>query len=135
MRWTQTVRLRKLTLLIKGKPKSPKVVDIKINLVPYKARELRYIKTKLARFNKTIEILVKMNRDIVIIGESYPTLSIGDHEVTEMNLVDNRTLRFLAFNTGVLKDGESILFGWYGTPREFRIDTGFKYKLPGRTTS
>jgi hypothetical protein len=127
--------IKKTDITNQGKVEAPKVVDIKINLIPYKARELRNIKTRLARFNKTIEILVKMNRDMAIIGESYPTLSIGDYEVTEMNLVDNHTLRFLAFNTGVLKDGEPILFGWYGTPKEFRIDTVFKYKLPGRTTS
>ena len=52
-----------------------------------------------------------------------------------MTLVDSRTLRYLAFNVEVLKDGESILFGWHGTAKEFRNDTGFRYKLPRQTTS
>lgn len=115
-------------------PEVPKVVDIKINLVTYKPQELKYIESTFAKFNEAAEILVKMNRDIAIFGELHPTLLIGNYEITEMNLVDNRTFRFLAFNVDKIRDGESILFGWYGAPEEFRKDTGFKYKLPGRMT-
>ncbi len=115
-------------------PEVPKVIDIKINLVTYKPQALRYIESTFAKFNKVVEILVKMNKDITIFGESYPTLLIGNYEITEMNLVDNSTLRFLAFNVYKLREEESILFGWYGQPKEFRNDTGFKYKLPGRMT-
>ncbi len=75
-----------------------------------------------------------MNKDIAIFGEFYPTLLIGNYEITELNLVDDRTLRFLAFNVDKLRDGESILFGWYGASKESRKDTGFKYKLSGRMT-
>ena len=115
-------------------PEMPRVVDIKINLITYKPQELKYIESIFTKFNKAAEILVKMNRDIAIFGELYPTLLIGNYEITEMNMVDNRTFRFLAFNVDKLRDGESILFGWYGASEEFRKDTGFKYKLPSRMT-
>lgn len=115
-------------------PEVPKVVDIKITLVTHKPQELRYIESILTKFDKAVEIMVKMDRDIAIFGELYPTLLIGNYEITEMNLVDDRTMRFLAFNINKLRDGESILFGWYGAPKEFRKDTGFKYKLSGQMT-
>ncbi len=109
--------------------KLPNILDVRIRRIPYQPSELRYFQSYLAKYQEAIEFLVKTDGPIPIGGLS-PVLYVGDMEVTESEGVEENAYRFLAFEFDQLKEGASISLGWPNQPKEQRLETKFRYKLP-----
>ena len=114
----------------------PEIRELSIRRVPFKARELRNFKSRLARRGDAIEFVVETDGPIPARG-SGPALFVGDTPVVEGGLVEDNLYRFLAFDPDTLEQGAAISFGWTDDPPEDRKATRFRFTMEdeGRATT
>jgi hypothetical protein len=109
----------------------PKILDIKIQRIPFEARKPRNFKSALADYKEAVEFLVRTSAPIPprALG---PALYVGDSAVIEVQLLEgdsnSQLYRFLALNLNRLEPGSPISWGWINTPKEQRVKTPFSYE-------
>lgn len=106
----------------------PKIKDIRIRRVRYEANNYKYIKSDYADHEEAIELMVEYEGDFQVSRAVGPILYIGDVPVGEVELLDKKRARFLAFRTKQLKKGAPISIGWPGEEKR-RKKTGFQFKM------
>ncbi|MDX1414721.1 MAG: hypothetical protein R3293_11060 [Candidatus Promineifilaceae bacterium] len=106
----------------------PEMVAIEIQLVEHEARRSRNFESVLAQYNVAVEFIVKTEQPIPIRALS-PVLYIGEEHVSEYDVLEADTYRFLGFQIDRFMPGAPISWGWIGDPQDERQETAFQFYL------
>jgi hypothetical protein len=108
----------------------PKIKDIRIRRVRYQAKKYKYIKSDYTDHDEAIELMVEYEGDFQVSRAVGPILYIGDIPVGEVEFVDKKHARFLAFRPKQFQKDAPISIGWPGELKR-RKKTGFQFKMDG----
>jgi hypothetical protein len=105
----------------------PKILDIRVQRIPFEPRKLRNFKSALTDFKEAVEFIVRTSGPIPARALG-PALFIGDVPVIESEQMDENQYRFIAFDLARFKSGAPIYWGWMNTPKDQRKKTNFIYE-------
>ena len=106
----------------------PTILSVKARRIRYTAPKLKYFTSSFAKYDEVIEIVVTTDAPIPIRADS-PMLYVGEEKTVEMEIIDEKTYRFLLFDTDKIKENDNISWQWMTQQREKPIATKFKFSL------
>jgi hypothetical protein len=104
----------------------PNILRLQIRGIRYEPPKLRNFKSRQEADREAVEFVAELDGPIP--ARAYgPALYVGDVEVRDGELVDDRTYRLVSFDGETLERDAPIAWGWMKDPPDRRRATKFRY--------